>query len=183
MKFLVTQFSSALLLSVLDPNAFLNTLFSNNFNLVYFLPSIWETTFHNHTKQRTKLWLCICNLYVLYKKGAKIIGLVVADIHVFHICSSKFWEHKQIYGYKLLRAVRIAFSILSGEVRIFYGRNQLSSEITDTVTLSAHVLYSYLRSVYNAQYDVFGDKNARWQSPCVTIFVPWEEIQAKKTQA
>jgi hypothetical protein len=65
-------------------------------------------------------------------------------------------------GYKLSRAVRIAeiaFAVLSQKVRIFYDQNHLSSENTDAVTLSAHVLHNYLRNICNAQDVVFVDKN------------------------
>jgi hypothetical protein len=139
----------------------------------YFLPVIWEITFHNRAKQRTILWLCICNLHVLYKKGESY--KLNCSWHVFHICNPKLWEHTQIDGYKLSRAVRIAeiaFSILSQKAGIFYDQNQPSSENTDSVILSGHVLHNYLGNICNVQGNVFVDNNDTWQSPYVTICCP-----------
>ena len=45
---------------LLGQNIPLNTLLSNILSLVH--PSVWETKFHTHTKQRAKLYFCIfCN--------------------------------------------------------------------------------------------------------------------------
>lgn len=113
---------------------------------------------------------------MFYIKRGKIIGWVVVDTY-FSFAALNY-ENTQIDGYKLSRAVRIAkiaFAFLSQKVRIFYGQNQLSSGNTDTVTLSARVLHSYLRNVCNALGIVFVDKNDPWRSPYVIIFCPLGE--------
>jgi hypothetical protein len=42
--------------SLLGPNILLSTLFSNVLSL--YLPLMWDTTFHTHTKQLAELWFC-----------------------------------------------------------------------------------------------------------------------------
>jgi tRNA G26 N,N-dimethylase Trm1 len=63
-----------------------------------------------------------------------------------------------------------AFGILSQNVRLFYGRIQLSPENADKVVLAACVLHHYLRNYVSVEDGVIENTDALSQFSYVTTF-------------